>query len=85
MQKDTQPNQTCPGGYTFLFLCVAIYFPPPRTANEAADTIRFYIDGTGFVDFCEKFKYLGSILRYSLTCDVAVDKRIASPTAALAP
>jgi len=40
----------------------AMYFPPPRTAYEAADTSRFYIDGTGFIDFCEKLKYLGSIL-----------------------
>ena len=34
----------------------AMYFPPPRMAYEAADTSRFYIDGTGFIDFCEKFK-----------------------------
>ena len=60
----------------------AIYFPPPRTAYEAADTSRFYINGTGFIDFCEKFKYLSSILHYSLTCDADVDKRIASATAA---
>jgi len=58
-----------------------MYFPPPRTAYEAADTSRFYIDGTGFIDFCEKFKYLGSFLHYSLTCDADVDKRIASATA----
>ncbi len=30
----------------------------------------------GFIDFWEKFKYLGTILRYSLTCDADVDKRI---------
>ena len=30
----------------------AIYYPPPRTAHEAADTSRFYVDGTGFIDFC---------------------------------
>ena len=61
----------------------AMYFPPPRTAyNEAADTSRFYVDGTGFIDFCDKFKYLGSILHYSLTSDLDVDKRIASATAA---
>jgi len=60
----------------------AMYFPPPRTAYEAADTSRFYVDGTGFIDFCEKFKYLGSILHYSLTSDADVDKRIASATAA---
>ena len=40
------------------------------------------LDGIGFIDFCEKFKYLGSILHYSLTCDADVDKRIASATAA---
>ena len=51
----------------------AVYFPPPRAAYEAADTSRFYIDGTGFIDFCEKFKYLGSILHYSLICDADVD------------
>ena len=60
----------------------ATCFPPPQTAYEAADTSRFYIDGTGFIDFCEKFKYLGSILNYSLTSDLDVDKRIASATAA---
>jgi len=60
----------------------AMYFPPPRTAYEAADTSRFYIDGTGFIDFCEKFKYLGSIPHYSLSCNADVDKRIASATAA---
>jgi hypothetical protein len=25
----------------------ALYFSPPRMAYEAADTSRFYIDGTG--------------------------------------
>ena len=60
----------------------AMYFPPPRMAYEAADTSRFYIDGTGFIDFCEKFKYLGSMLHYSLTSDADVDKRITSATAA---
>jgi hypothetical protein len=58
------------------------YFPPPRMAYEAADTSRFYIDGTGFIDFCEKFKYLGSMLHYSLTSDADFDKRITSATAA---
>ena len=36
-------------------------------AYAAADTSRFYIDGTGLIDFYEKFKYLGSMLHYSLT------------------
>jgi len=60
----------------------AIYFPPPRTAHGAADTSHFYVNSTGFMDFCEKFKYLGSILHYSLTSDADTDKRIASATAA---
>ena len=60
----------------------AMYFPPPRTAYEAADTSRFYIDGAGYIDFCEKFKYLVSILYYSLTCDADAGRRIASATAA---
>ena len=51
----------------------AMYFPPPRVAYEAADTSRFYIDGTGFIDFCEKFKYLGSMLHYSLTSELELE------------
>ena len=35
-------------------------------AYEAADTSRFYIDGIGFIDFCEKFKCLGPMLHFSL-------------------
>ena len=58
-----------------------IYFPPPRMAHKAADTSPFYIDGTGFIDFCEKSKYSGSLLHYSLTSDADVDKRITSATA----
>ena len=58
-----------------------MYFPPSRLAYEAADTSRFYINGTGFIDFCEKFKYLGSMLHDSLTSDADVDKRITSATA----
>jgi hypothetical protein len=42
----------------------AMYSPPPRMAYEAAETSRFYTDGTGFIDFCEKFKYLGSMLHF---------------------
>jgi hypothetical protein len=51
-------------------------------AYEAADTSRFYIDGTGFIDFCEEFKYLGSMLHYTLTSDTDVDKRLTSARAA---
>jgi len=60
----------------------AMHFPPPRATYEATGTSRFYVDGTGCIDFCENLKYLGSILQYSLTSDADVDKRIASATAA---
>ena len=60
----------------------AMYFPPPRQAYAAADTSRFLVDGSGFVEFSESFKYLGSIIHYSLTSDADVHKRVKSATAA---
>mgnify|MGYP000302869444 CR=1 FL=1 len=60
----------------------AMYFPPPRQAHAAADTSRFLVDGTDFLEFSESFKYLGSIIHYSLTSDADVHKRIKSATAA---
>ena len=55
-----------------------MYIPPPRVDYSAADTSCFNIvDGAGppvgFVDFATEFKYLGSILRHSLTSDADVD------------
>ena len=60
----------------------AMYFPLPRQAYAAADTSRFLVDGTGFIEFSESFKYLGSIIHYSITSDADVHKRIKSATAA---
>jgi hypothetical protein len=60
----------------------AMYFPPPRQAYAAADTSRFLVDGTGFVEFSKSFKYLGSVIHYSLTSDADICKRIKSATAA---
>jgi hypothetical protein len=54
----------------------AMYFPPPRRAYAAADTSRFLVDGTGFLEFSESFKYLGSIINYTFTSDADVCKRI---------
>jgi hypothetical protein len=54
---------------------------PPRQAYAAADTSRFLVDGTGFVEFSESFKYLGSITHCSLTSDADVCKRIKSAEA----
>ena len=36
----------------------AMYFPPPRQAYAAANTPCFLVDGTGFVEFSESFKYV---------------------------
>ena len=36
----------------------------------------------GFIDFTKEFKYLGSIVHYSLSSEADVDKRIKSATAA---
>jgi hypothetical protein len=60
----------------------AVYFPPPRPSYAAAETSCFLVDGTGFVEFSESFKCLGSIIHYSLTSDAGVCKRIKSATAA---
>jgi hypothetical protein len=49
-----------------------IYFPPPRQAYAAADTPRFLVEGTGFVELSEKFKYLGSVIHCPLTSDAGV-------------
>ncbi len=65
----------------------AMYFPPPRVEYLAADTSRVNVCDTngapvGFIDFTKEFKYLGSIVHYSLSSEADVDKRIKSATAA---
>jgi hypothetical protein len=65
----------------------AMYFPPPRVEYSAADTSRIDVcdnNGApvGFVDFTKEFKYLGSIVHYSLSSEADVDKRIKSATGA---
>ena len=60
-----------------------MYAKARATAYEAANTPRFYVDGTSFIEFFEKFKYLGgSIHRYSLTSGADADKRVTSAAAA---
>ena len=64
-----------------------MYFPPPRVEYSAADTSRINVcdpNGApvGFIDFTKEFKYLGSIVHYSLSSEADVDKRIKSATAA---
>ena len=61
------------------FTLMALVSEPPEGGLDLVTNRKGAI---GFIDFCEKSKYLGSILRYSLTSDADVDKRIASATAA---
>jgi hypothetical protein len=60
----------------------AMFCPKPRKLYESENTGRFYLDGDGFIDFTKEFKYLGSIVHYSLSSEADVDKRIKSATAA---
>jgi hypothetical protein len=54
----------------------------PRLAYAAADTSRSLVDGKGFVESSESFKYLGSIIYYSHSSNSDISKRIKSATAA---
>jgi hypothetical protein len=65
----------------------AMYFPSRFGPNihyayMAADTSRFLVDGTGFVEFTTEFRYLGSIIHFALTSDFDVDRRIKAASAA---
>ena len=66
-----------------------MYFPRPRTEYSDAYTFRFDASGVtkdsivDFIDFTQEFKYLVSIVHYSLTSsDTDVDIRIKSAIAA---
>ena len=50
----------------------AMYFPPPKSAYDQADTTQLNIDG-GHVHFTKQFKYLGSILSSNLKDDDEID------------
>jgi hypothetical protein len=59
----------------------AMFCPKPHKLYQSENTGRFNLDGDGFIDFTEEFKYLGSIITSSLTSDADVEKRIKSATA----
>jgi hypothetical protein len=59
-----------------------MYFPSPRQAYAASNTLRFIVDGTGFVEPRLGFKYLGSVINYPRTSNADLCKRIKSATAA---
>ena len=63
-------------------------FSRPRTEHSEADTSRLDVfdarNGSilGFIDFTKEFKYLGSVVHYSLSSEADADKRRKSATAA---
>ena len=61
----------------------AMYFPPPRSSYEDANTLPLEVDG-GLVTFTRAFKYLGSIISSNLDDSAEVDSRIKSASAAFA-
>ena len=62
----------------------AMFIPKPGNPYSAGDTSRYSLDGDGFIDFVEKFKYLGSVIVPDLTATADVDNRVKSASAAFA-
>jgi len=60
----------------------AMYFPSSRQRYEDGNTSNFPVDDTGSISFTESFRYLGSIIQYSITSDADVDYRISKASAA---
>ena len=58
----------------------AMCFPSPRQRYTDGNTSDFPVDDTGSVSFTESFRYLGSIIYYSLTSDADVDYRTRTRT-----
>ena len=58
-----------------------MYIPGPRQKYEDGNTSNFNVQD-GFVSFTEKFKYLGSIIHYSITPDADIESRIKSASKA---
>ena len=61
----------------------AMYFPPPRSSYEDANTLPLEVDG-GAVTFTQAFKYLGSLVTSNLDDSAEVDARIRAASAAFA-
>jgi hypothetical protein len=60
----------------------AIYFPSPHQRYTNGDTSNFPVGDTCSISFTESFRYLGSIIHYSLTSDAEVDFRISKASEA---
>ena len=61
----------------------AMYFPPPRTSYQDANTLPLEIDG-GVVTFTQSFKYLGSLLSSNMDDTADVEARVKAASAAFA-
>ena len=61
-----------------------MFVPRPQQKYSDADTTRYHIDGDGFIDFVQHFKYLGSLVAPDLKATKDVDNRIKSASAAFA-
>ena len=59
----------------------AMFIPGGRRTHNEGDCSNFTVHD-GYVTFCDEFRYLGSIIHYSLRADVDVGRRITSATAA---
>ncbi len=61
----------------------AMYFSPPRSSYEDANTLPLKVDG-GVVTFTQAFKYFGSLVTSNLVDSAEVDDRIRFASAAFA-
>ena len=59
----------------------AMFFPAPRQAHSSGDQTNFSV-AHGFVTFTNEFKYLGSLVHYTLTSDADIAYKIDKATAA---
>lgn len=69
-------GRDCVGSKSEAMYCSAV-----GDAYEDADTSNFVV-ADGFISFCEKFRYLGSIIHYSLTSHADVESRLRGAAAA---
>ena len=56
----------------------AMFCPAIAKDYKNGDTSNYAVDGDGFISFTEQFRYLGSMVHYSLTSTADVDSRIES-------
>ena len=57
----------------------AMYFPSPRQRYTDGNTSNFPVDDTGSISFTEIFRYLGSIIHYTVRSRRMLTLTIGSP------